>query len=30
VEVAITALKSAFGDRYEEVSGSEYVAEIIK
>ena len=30
VEVAITALKSAFGDRYEEVSGSEYVAETIE
>ena len=30
VEAAITALKSAFGDRYEEVSGSEYVAETIK
>jgi len=30
VEVAISALKSAFGDRYEEVSGSEYVEETIE
>jgi uncharacterized protein YqhQ len=29
VEVAITALKEAFGDQYEEMVGKEYVAEAI-
>ncbi len=29
VEVAITALKEAFGDQYEEMTGKEYVAEAI-
>jgi len=29
VEISITALKEAFGDRYEEIAGKEYTAETI-
>ena len=29
VEVSITALKEAFGDRYEDMAGIEYTAEAI-
>ena len=29
VDVAITALKEAFGDQYDEMTGKEYVAEAI-
>ena len=29
VEVSITALKEAFGDRYEDMAGKEYKAEAI-
>ena len=29
VEVAIIALKSAFGDEYENMTGKEYIAEAI-
>ena len=29
VEVSITALKDAFGDKYEEMVGKEYIAEAI-
>ena len=29
IEVSITALKDAFGDKYEEMVGKEYIAEAI-
>ena len=30
VEVFIIALKEAFGDRYEDIAGKEYTAEVIR